>query len=160
MWDAHMMGIRGAKRILNLLIPVVRGVNQQCTMFVPRPETSSDVANPNKAVGLFGQASVSDASPNPVGWSVLGGISGTSPIPGRERDKFGIAAFYVGYAGGLKDGLRLAGLPARDETGMEVFYNFAVTPWLHVTADLQAVRPPRADRDTAFICGLRAQVLF
>ena len=119
-----------------------------------------DAANPKKAVGLFGQASVSDASPNPVGWSVLGGISGTSPIPGRERDKFGIAAFYVGYAGGLKEGLRLAGLPARDETGMEVFYNFAVTPWLHVTADLQAVRPPRADRDTAFIGGLRAQVLF
>jgi porin len=116
--------------------------------------------NSKEAVGLFGQASVSDASPNPLGWSVLGGISGTSPIPGRERDKVGVAAFYAAYAAGLKDGLRLAKVPARDETGMEVFYNFAFTPWLRVTADLQVVRPPRSDRDTALIGGLRAQVLF
>lgn len=80
-----------------------------------------DANDPKKAWGIFGQAGISDKEVNPFAWSALGGIGGTSPIPGRERDKFGIGAFYVGYAEGLKDGLRLIGLPARDETGIESF---------------------------------------
>ena len=119
-----------------------------------------DANDPKKAWGLFGQASISDANPNPIGWSALGGIGGTSPIPGRERDKFGVGYFYVSYSQDLKDTLRVFGLPARDETGVEIFYNFAVTPWLRVTADLQVIRPPRTDRDTAVIAGMRAQILF
>ena len=119
-----------------------------------------DAQDARKAWGLFGQVAVSDEDANPYGWSALGGISGTSPISGRERDKFGGGIFYVGYSSGLKDGLRLAGFPARDEYGLEVFYNLALTPWLRVTADAQVIRPPRADRDTAVIAGLRAVISF
>ncbi len=119
-----------------------------------------DAQDARKVWGLFGQVAVSDEDANPVGWSALGGISGNSPISGRERDKFGVGIFYVGYSSGLKDGLRLAGLPARDEYGLEVFYNLALTPWLRVTADAQVIRPPRDDRDTAVITGLRAVINF
>ena len=115
---------------------------------------------PKKAWGLFGQASISDANPNPIGWSVLGGISGTSLIPGRENDKFGSGIFYVGFSDGLKDGLRQAGVLARDECGLEVFYNLAFTPWLRVTADAQIIRPPVDNRDPAIVGGLRAVAAF
>ena len=115
---------------------------------------------PKKAWGLFGQASISDANPNPFGWSAIGGISGTSPIPGRENDKFGGGIFYVGFSDGLKDGLRLAGIPARDECGLEIFYNLALTTWLRVTADAQIIRPPVDNRDPAIVGGLRAVVAF
>jgi porin len=118
-----------------------------------------DSVDPQKAWGLFGQVGVSDANPNPVGWSVIGGIGGTSPIPGRERDKFGAGLFYVGYSNQLKDSLRLL-LPVRDESGIEIFYNYSVTPWLRLTADAQFIRPPRSDRGTAVITGVRAQILF
>ncbi|MEQ1739874.1 MAG: carbohydrate porin [Methyloglobulus sp.] len=118
-----------------------------------------DAVDPQKAWGLFGQVAVSDGNPNPVEWSVMGGIGGTSPIPGRERDKFGLGLFYVGYSSQLKDSLRLL-LPARDESGLEVFYNYSVTPWLRLTADAQFIRPPRSDRDTAIMTGIRAQILF
>jgi len=119
-----------------------------------------DAGDPTKAAGLFGQISVSDGNPNPVEWSLMGGFSGNSPIPGRGRDRLGVAAFYVGYADGLKEGLHLAGLPTRDEAGAEVFYTVAFTPWLHVTADLQVVRPTLSDRDTAVIAGIRAKIVF
>ena len=79
-----------------------------------------DAADARKAWGLFGQVAVSDEDANPVGWSALGGLGGASPISGRERDKFGAGVFYVGYSSGLKDGLRLAGVPARDEYGLEL----------------------------------------
>jgi porin len=39
-----------------------------------------DKVDPTKAWGLFGQASVSDGNPNPVEWSFMAGIGGTSPI--------------------------------------------------------------------------------
>jgi porin len=64
----------------------------------------------------------------------MGDIGGTSPIPGRGRDKFGLGLFYMGYSTELKNGLQLL-LPARDESGIEAFYNYSVTPWMRVTAD-------------------------
>lgn len=118
-----------------------------------------DKTDPTKAWGLFGQAAVSDGNPNPVEWSVIGGIGGASPIPGRERDKFGLGLFYVGYSGQLKDSLRLL-VPISDESGLEAFYNYSVTPWMRLTADAQFVRPPTNNRDTAIITGIRAQILF
>jgi porin len=89
----------------------------------------------------------------------MGSIGGTSPIPGRERDKFGVGVFYVGYSSQLKDSLRLL-LPARDESGIEVFYNCSVTPWLRLTADAQFIKPPHSDRGAAILTGIRAQIVF
>ena len=118
-----------------------------------------DAADPKKAWGLFGQAAVSDGNPNPAEWSALAGVGGTSPLPGRSRDKFGLGVFYLGYSGDLKDAVQQV-FPLEDEYGAEVFYNCALTPWFRLTADLQVVHPPRDDRDTAVIGGLRAQVVF
>jgi porin len=59
----------------------------------------------------------------------------------------------------LKNSLRLL-LPVSDESGLEAFYNYSVTPWLHLTANAQFIRPPRSDRDTAIITGVRGQILF
>ena len=110
-------------------------------------------------MGLFGQAAVSDGNPNPAEWSGIAGIGGTSPIPGRERDKFGLGVFYVGYSSDLKATLQPL-IPIRDEYGAELFYNLSITPWFRLTADLQVIHPPLRDRDTAVVGGLRAQVVF
>jgi porin len=113
-------------------------------------------ADPRKAFGLFGQASVSDGNPNPLAWSVLGGVGGASPIPGRSGDTLGAAAFYYAVSGDLVDNLR--GILRGREYGAEIFYNMAVTPWLRVTADLQVVSPALAGHDLAVILGVRAQI--
>jgi porin len=113
-------------------------------------------ADSKKALGLFGQASFSDGNPNPVAWSVLGGLGGASPIPGRGGDTFGVGVFYYGVSGDLVDSLR--GILRGREYGAELFYNVAVTSWLRVTADLQVISPALAGHDTAVILGLRAQL--
>jgi porin len=118
-----------------------------------------DPARPINAWGLFARVSLSDGNPNPVEWSALGGIGGTSPIPGRDRDRFGVGVFYVGFSDELKEGLRPL-LPLRDEYGAEIFYNFAVTPWFRLTADLQVIRPGLDGQDPAVIAGVRAQIVF
>ena len=67
----------------------------------------------------------------------------------------------------------------RDEQGLEAFYNFAITPWMHLTPDIQYIRPAqknarsiigtdevglpiinRSGISSATVVGLRLQVVF
>ena len=41
------------------------------------------------------------------------------------------------------------------EQGVEVFYEAALTPWLHLTPDLQLVEPGLGENDPAVVLGLR-----
>jgi porin len=119
-----------------------------------------DEAVPARAWGLFGQAAISDANPNPIGWSALAGVGGTGVIPGRERDRFGAGVFCLGFSESLKEGLDAVGIPLRNEAGLEVFYNLEVTRWMYLTGDVMVIRPPRPGADAAVLGGVRAQVVF
>ena len=70
----------------------------------------------------------------------------------------GIAGFYNGL--GDLDGLLSALEPADDVYGGEVYYNAEITPWFHLTFDLQAVRPTFRSNDTAVVLGLRGKMDF
>ena len=51
-------------------------------------------------------------------------------------------------------------LSLRDEHGVELYYNVTVTPWCHVTPDLQMITPFRERADPSLIVGLRAKIDF
>ena len=99
-----------------------------------------DPTDQTRSWGVFGNAGISDGKPNPIQWSAIFGIGGSSPIPNRKLDTFGIAYYYLGFDDGFKNVARVI-TPVRDERGVELFYNVAVTPWCHVTADLQVITP-------------------
>jgi porin len=112
--------------------------------------------NPKEGVGLFGQFGISDGNPNRLYWSGHIGLSGTGLIPGRSRDNWGVGYLYAAPSNDLKD------LPGRiqkirDEQGAEIFYNFAVTPWLVLGGDLQIIKPSLAN-DTTVFSGLRTVI--
>jgi carbohydrate-selective porin OprB len=44
---------------------------------------------------------------------------------------------------------------ARDTWGLELYYNFEINPWLHLTPDLQLVQNDDKDDDFAVIPGIR-----
>ena len=46
------------------------------------------------------------------------------------------------------------------ENGVELFYNAAVTPWFHVTPDLQVLSPAQTNTPTALLVGIRARLSF
>jgi porin len=114
--------------------------------------------NPKEGVGLFGQFGISDGNPNVLYWSAFGGVSGTGLIPGRSRDNWGVGYYYDAWSDDLKDSLESI-KKIRDEQGWEIFYNFSVTPWLVLGADLQIIKPGLAD-DTAVFSGLRTVIRF
>jgi porin len=109
--------------------------------------------NPREGVGLFGQFGISDGNPNRLYWMAIVGVGGTGLIPGRSRDNWGVGYYYAAISPDLKDSFART-LKIRDEQGMEIFYNAAVTPWLAVGPDLQVIKPSLAN-DTAVFFGLR-----
>jgi porin len=114
--------------------------------------------NPKEGVGLFGQFEISDGNPNKLYWMGFGGVGGTGLIPGRSLDNWGVGYYYAALSPYLKDSLA-PGLRIREEQGVEIFYNFALTPWFTLGADLQIIRPSLAN-DPAVFFGLRNVIRF
>jgi len=107
--------------------------------------------------GLFGQFGISDGNPSKLYWSALAGIGGTGLIPGRGQDNWGIGFYYDAPSPDLQEALPL--LTIRDEVGMEVFYNIAVSPTFTVGLDLQVINPALGE-DTAIFPGIRCVKTF
>ena len=97
----------------------------------------------------------------------------TSLLPGRPNDRFGVGIFCYGYSNELKQAL-IPLVKLGNEYGAELFYNFALTKWFRVTADVQVIAPAInaqvnspspgnpmvVNNSTVVLLGLRAQVLF
>jgi len=117
----------------------------------------SDPNDPAKGWGIFGRAGYSDGNPNPIKYFLSGGVGGNSPIRGREHDTFGIG--YAFSAASTELGPVFSRLVGNGHV-VEAFYNVAVTPWFHVTTDLQIIRGGFSGADTALFIGTRAKIRF
>lgn len=105
--------------------------------------------------GLFLRFGVSDGNPNPVKLHLAGGLGGKGPFPGREGDRWGLGVFYLE----MSDEDLLEGLDVDREVGGELFYSFAVTPWLQVTLDAQVIDSALPSSDTAWVLGIRTRLV-
>jgi porin len=113
-------------------------------------------ADSKQGVGLFGRFGLSDGDPNILHRFYSIGLGGKGIIPGRDNDRFGLGYFYADVSDNLPYILSSAG----DGKGVELFYNIEVTPWLHITPDVQVLMPGSPDLDTTWVLGLRAKVDF
>ena len=112
--------------------------------------------NPNEAWGITFKAGIADGNPNYVRANIIAGIGGSPLFFGRPQDSFGLGYFYYNLSEVLEEYISpfAAGT---DESGFELFYNYAVTPWFYIGADMQYIDPFRELFKNAFIGGLRAQ---
>ena len=118
-----------------------------------------DSTDPTRSWGVFGDVGLSDGKPNPIRWTAVVGIGGSSPICNRKLDTFGIAYYYMALSDSFKNDVRPI-VPVRDEHGVELFYNVAVTPWLHIAPDIQVVTPILQQAPTTLVLGVRAKIDF
>jgi len=115
--------------------------------------------DPRKRWGVFGTLGLADNNPSPIRWIANAGVSGTSPIANRQNDTFGAGYFYTGTSDAVKNFAPVL-LPLGNEQGVELYYNIAVTPWCHITPDLQVINPFRQRVDTSLLAGVRAKIDF
>ena len=112
-----------------------------------------DPRDPTRGWGVFGRAGVADDRSNPLPYFLSFGFGGSSPFAGRAADTFGAGYYYAP----LSD--QLPGLLLDDHgQGVELFYNYAATPWLHISPDLQILEPARRTANTALVFGIRAKL--
>jgi porin len=116
--------------------------------------------NPGVGWGLFTLATLSDGNPSPVRWSVLAGLGGNNLVPGRENDRWGFGYFHFGLTEPLLSGLAALEVIRRSESGLEAFYNLAITPWLRLSGDLQVITPWNPGESQAAYLALRLQTKF
>jgi porin len=112
----------------------------------------------DQGIGVFGRFGWSPGKFNPASTFYSLGLGGKVMIPKRDNDRFGLGYYALNLSNDLP---ALLGLGM--EQGVEVFYNIEVTPWLHITPDVQVILNPGAgyqDRETALVYGIRAQMTF
>jgi porin len=126
-----------------------------------------DPRNPKRTYGIITNIGTADNGPSPIRLTANVAIYGSSPITRRPLDTFGIGYTFTRYSSPVRD-LAPVLLPIGNDQAVELFYNFAVTPWFNVAPDLQVVLPARDETlppnresiDTALVLGLRAKIDF
>jgi porin len=126
-----------------------------------------DPGNSKRSFGLFTNLGMADNGPSPIRYSANVGLGGSSPIASRPLDTYGIGYSHVRYSSPVLD-LAPRLLPLGNDDVVELYYNYAVTPWFRLTPDLQVVMPSRQrtlppnpqNIDTAIVIGLRAKIDF
>jgi porin len=126
-----------------------------------------------QGIGIFGRFGASDGNPNPVHYFYSIGVGGKGVISGRPLDQFGIGYYYMDVTSPKFAGpLATREAPLQSGQGFEAYYNFAITPWMKLTPDIQSVRsaqkyklisitpPVKQSLDTALVVGLRLQFVF
>ncbi|MEJ2533455.1 MAG: carbohydrate porin [Halioglobus sp.] len=111
------------------------------------------------AWGIYLKAATADGNPNPIDYAVTVGIGGRPLFFNRPQDNFGVGYFYYAFSDKLQDALEPVA-DFQDEEGVEIYYSYAVTPWLHVTPDLQYIDPASGRNSSAFVAALRARIRF
>jgi len=117
-----------------------------------------DSSDPARNWGLFGQFGLSDGNPNPIAYTCNVG-AGARGMFGRQLDSMGAGFFYVGLSDEYK-ALASPILPQQNECGVELFYNYAISPSSRFTTDLQIATPSTQRFDTVIIPGFRLELLF
>jgi porin len=126
------------------------------------------VKGSGRGFGIFGRLGVADGNPNFLERFYSLGVSGKGMIASRPDDVFGIGGYVIDINNPelqTPDGT-ISFL--RNEYGIEAYYDIAVTPWAHLTPDIQyargALRHPIDDRtvgiDNPLTMGLRLRLIF
>lgn len=107
-----------------------------------------------QGVGLFGRIGIADEETSPIDRFYSIGFGGKGIFAGRDSDTFGIGYF----RSELSDDFLSFFSALDDSYGFEIFYNIEVTPWLHVTPDIQIIEPSLRSVDTAYVAGVRVKI--
>ncbi|MBL8416334.1 MAG: carbohydrate porin [Propionivibrio sp.] len=95
-----------------------------------------------RGLGTFFSFGLSDGKANPVKYSYSLGLVGKGIVPGRPHDEFGIGWALTEFSDNFIPYMRdTFNLGLHRESAVEVYYNFAVTPWLSISPSYQYISP-------------------
>ena len=118
-----------------------------------------DPCNEKRYTKLYGYVGLADRDVSPYEWTAAITLEAFGPSQHRPGDRMGIGYFYNGLSVPLEN-LAAPVVALQDVHGGEVYYNAEITPWFHLTVDVQAIQSDVQARDTALVLGLRGKMDF
>ena len=110
--------------------------------------------DPNRKITVLTGGTVGPEDPQFAQYHVFANIEAYGLIKSRPHDRMGVSGWKNWLSDNFKD-LVSPVVALQDLYGFELYYNFAITPWAHLTADLQLVENEFKDDDFAVIPGVR-----
>jgi porin len=98
---------------------------------------------PLRGIGLFGRIGYAPEETNPITRDASVALFANGLSDHRPNDSLGLGIYHNGISQPLKnDFARLAGATAKNEQGLEVFYDFAITPAIRLIPSYQHIWNP------------------
>jgi porin len=119
-----------------------------------------DPTDDTRGWGPFGRAGVADETTSPIDMFLSFGVGGNVPGRRRPEDTFGIGWYYASTSRQIGTLITSQFGPIGDGRGIECFYNYALTPAIRITPDVQYVVPALRSAEPALIAGVRGLVSF
>jgi porin len=143
--------------LLEHAVTLDKGEDSWSLMYNMHQYMYTEKEDPTQGFGFFGRLGTADDKTNPVAGFYGAGLGGKGMIHGRDNDTWGVSYFYIQLSNELG---RAIERNFEDAQGVEVFYNFEFSKWLHVSPDFQIIHPSSDRVDTTYIAGLRAKIDF
>jgi porin len=141
--------------LLEHAVTLDKGEDSWSLMYNMHQYMYTEKEDPTQGFGFFGRLGTADDKTNPVAGFYGAGLGGKGMIHGRDNDTWGVS--YIQLSNELG---RAIERNFEDAQGVEVFYNFEFSKWLHVSPDFQIIHPSSDRVDTTYIAGLRAKIDF
>lgn len=116
-----------------------------------------DPCNKARRIQFVTGGTIADDNPSFANWNAFARVEGYGLKKSRPGDRVGFSGWYNGISNDLKN-LAAPALNIGDNWGLETYYNAEITPWCHVTADMQILQNSSADTDTSLVLGTRAVI--
>ena len=99
---------------------------------------------------------IADDNPSFSNWNAFARVEGYGLKKSRPGDRMGFSGWYNGISDELRTLAATTGANVGDNWGLETYYNAEITPWFHLTGDLQVLQNSNANTDTSLVLGTRA----
>jgi carbohydrate-selective porin OprB len=108
-------------------------------------------------LGVFGRVAFGPEDRHAYNVYAMGGVGGRGLVSGRPYDRVGVGFYWLKESDDLDD---QPGDLLDDETGIEVFYNLALTPAVQLTFDVQWIDSGIKASNNATVLGMRLMTIF
>tara|TARA_R110000850_G_scaffold49672_16_gene122326 strand:- start:4640 stop:5695 length:1056 start_codon:yes stop_codon:yes gene_type:complete len=118
-----------------------------------------DSSNPNRKANFMLGATVGPDNPQFAQWNLMANVEVFGLCESRPNDRMGLCGWWNGLSDQFTE-LVAPIAPLRNTWGFEMYYNYEITPWAHLTADLQLAQNQNQGDDFAVIPGVRMVIDF
>ena len=115
--------------------------------------------NADRKAFFFTGATLGPDDPQFPQYSFFANVEVFGLLDSRPDDRMGVGVWWNGLSDNFTD-LVSPVADLRNNYGVEMYYNFAVTKWLHIGPDLQFIENAIDDDDLAVIPGIRLVIDF